>query len=429
MGILGRPPRRRDPRWGSQTMKVSRCYDCVFSIALASMAYAFVLSGGNLSILVLAQGAVVLTAAFGFLIPGHGRLRKGNLVLLCMLFIVLLSTIVFNKSNYSAPTTSLEFALAHTSGIIGILFAVQWAATNLRAQQILRHLALLLVPLIFVGIMVSIQTGGLASRQSPFGIHPNWWGELGFALTSCALALPHWRARAVPIAAATVLFVLVQSRGALLAAVAGIGIYLLLSTRRQRLFTPLQITLVLALAVISGIALFFYQNYSIQTWLFLRDEILLWNDPYRGVGTGLTGRLAGWREAFEMFMAQPMLGQGFDTLSEVHNGFLRLAGEGGLILLLIVMVLIGVGLRHGLKTENHVAVSIILSFLVYIMTYPRMLNMNLAAVVFYLSVFRWKTDSSVRLNQRPEPGHIVRQSGLHPRTPDGLEVGRRIKGT
>jgi O-antigen ligase len=138
----------------------------------------------------------------------------------------------------------------------------------------------------------------------------------------------------------------------------------------------------------------------------------------------LTGRLDGWQKAFDIFMAQPIFGQGFDTLTEVHNGFLRLAGEGGLMLLLVTVALIGTGLRNAMKTKNYLAASIILGYLIYAMTYPRMLNMNLAAAVFYLSVFPWKRDSSARLNQCPAPGHIVRRSAFYPRTSDGLEVGR-----
>jgi O-antigen ligase len=393
-------------------MRVGFFYEWAFSIALAAMAYAFALSHGSLAILMLAQGAVALIAAFGFLAPRYRRLGKRNLMFLCMLSTVLLSTIFFNISNYSDAATPLEFALAHTFGIIGVLFALQWAATNLRAQKILRNLAVLLIPLITLGIAAGIQSGGLASRQSPFGLHPNWWGELGFALTFCALALPHWRARAALITIVMVLFVLVQSRGALLAAVTGLFIYLAFSTRWQRFFTPLQITAISALAVISSIVLLVYQRHFIQTWLFLRDDVLLLNNSYRGIDTGLTGRLDGWQKAFDIFMAQPIFGQGFDTLTEVHNGFLRLAGEGGLMLLLVTVALIGTGLRNAMKTKNYLAASIILGYLIYAMTYPRMLNMNLAAAVFYLSVFPWKRYSSARLHQCPAPGYIVRRSAF-----------------
>jgi len=203
-----------------------------------------------------------------------------------------------------------------------------------------------------------------------------------------------------------------------------VSIYLLFSTRWHRLLNPLQLVLVLTLTIFGVIVLVIYHHHSIQAWLFIRDDVLLWNNPYRGVDSGLTGRLAGWQESFDIFMARPILGNGIDTLTDVHNGFLRLAGEGGLMLLLAIAALIGAGLRNAMKARNYLAVSIILGYLIYAMTYPRMLNMNLAAVVFYLSVFPWKRDSSARLNQRPVPGHIVRQSGLHPRTSDGLEVGR-----
>ena len=405
-------------------MRYNAWYHWIFSIALAAMAYGFALSGGNFSVLVIAQGSVFLTATLGFLFRGYARFRRGNIVLLCALSVVMISTVLFNTGNYSQASVPLQFALAHITGIIGMLFALQWAATNLVAQTVLRNLAFLLAPLVMLAIAVSLQSSGFTSRQSPFGIHPNWWGELGFALTGCALALPHWKARALPLALAVVLFVLVQSRGALIAAVSGTTIYLLLSTRLQRLFNPSQLALTSFLLISIGVLFLIYQYQSIEAWLVLRDEVLLWNDPYRGVDSGLTGRLGGWQEAFEIFIEKPVLGNGIDTLSDVHNGFLRLAGEGGLILLLTIAALIGTGLRHALRARNYLPVSIILGYVVYAMTYPRMLNMNLAAVVFYLSVFPWKRDSGARLSQHPEPAQLVHQSGFHPRTPDRLEVGR-----
>lgn len=405
-------------------MRYSTWYHGIFSIALAATAYGFALSRGSLPVLVLTQGLVLLIAVWGFLFSGYTRLHKRNIVLLCALSIVMISNIFFNTGNYSETSTLLEFALAHVVGIIGMLLALQWAATNLTTQTLLRNLVLLLTPLVMLAIAISVQSGGLVARQSPFGIHPNWWGEIGFALTACALALPHWKARAFPLAMTMLLFFLVQSRGALLAAVGAIGIYGLLSTRWKRLFNPLQLALASILLIAAGVVLFVYQYRAIEAWLFLRDEVLLWDNPYRGVDSGLTGRLSGWQEAADIFMAQPVLGQGIDTLAHVHNGFLRLAGEGGMILLLAMGALIGVGLRSAWKAQNNLAVAIILGYLIYAMTYPRMLNMNLAAIVFYLCLFPWKRESAALMHPRQQPGLIARRSSLQPTPLAGLEVER-----
>ena len=384
-------------------MKDRARYDWAFAIALAAMAYIFALSGGKLPLLVVAQGSVMLIAVLGFVFPSYSSLRRGNAVWLSLLSVVMFSAILFNTGNYSETSVSVEFALVHIGGVIGMLFALQWAATNLMAQRVLRNLAFLLTPLVMFAIAISLTSGGLASRQSPLDIHPNWWGELGFALTACALAMPRWWARAVPIAAAVILFILVQSRGALLAAFSSIVTYLLLSTRWHRLLNPSRLAIVSALATFASVTFLVYQHHTIQAWLFIRDDILLWNNPYRGADSGLTGRVTGWQDAFAIFMESPIFGNGIDTLTDVHNGFLRLAGEGGLILLLTIGALIGVGLRNAAKARNYLAISIMLGYIIYAMTYPRMLNMNLAAVVFYLSVFPWKEGSLARLNQHPEP--------------------------
>lgn len=56
-------------------MRYSAWYHGVFSIALATMAYGFALSGGRFSVFVLAQGLVFLIAVLGILFPGYARLR------------------------------------------------------------------------------------------------------------------------------------------------------------------------------------------------------------------------------------------------------------------------------------------------------------------------------------------------------------------
>jgi hypothetical protein len=64
-----------------------------------------------------------------------------------------------------------------------------------------------------------------------------------------------------------------------------------------------------------------------------------------------------------------------------------------LMLLIAMALFIGLGLREAFRTQNYLAIGIIGGYLIYAMTYPRMLNMNLASIVFYLSLFPWKSHS------------------------------------
>jgi len=373
-------------------MKIDHYYSWGFSVALAALAYGFALTDGSTSVLTLSQGAVLLVSALGMMTPGRGHMHRHYFVLLCMLFAILLSTVLFNIASYSEAGKSPELAISHAFGMIALMLSLQWASTVLRPHEILRNIAILLLPLIALAVIEGLSTGGLNSRQNPLNIHPNWWGELGFAFTVCALALPQWKYRAVMIAFVTALFLLVQSRGALIASAVSLSSYLLFSTRSRRPLTPSPRMLVWIPIMLAAIAIIINQYQSGFLLEFMRDDVLRFNDPYRGIDSGLTGRISGWQEAVDVFMANPILGSGLDTLTHVHNGFLRLAGEGGAVLLLTIIALIVIGFRNAIKVENYLAASIILGYIAYAITYPRMLNMNLASVVFYFALFPWNSD-------------------------------------
>jgi len=115
--------------------------------------------------------------------------------------------------------------------------------------------------------------------------------------------------------------------------------------------------------------------------------------------------LEGWHQALSIFAENPIFGQGLDTLNEVHNGFLRLAGEGGLLLLLPILFMMGMAVYQSLKNRNYLALSVLFGYAVYALTYPRMLNMNLASAIFYLCVFYWPKNSSTakqRIHEQTE---------------------------
>lgn len=74
------------------------------------------------------------------------------------------------------------------------------------------------------------------------------------------------------------------------------------------------------------------------------------NDEYRGLDTGVTGRVTVWRETWKLFEANPMVGVGFRAHearlgpgSSSHNGYLALLAEIGIVGFLSVMYLVGAG--------------------------------------------------------------------------------------
>ena len=219
-------------------MKRLRLYNVIFAVVIASAAYAFSLTGGNFSALFPFQGVVILLPIVMLLTRGLDQLGTNN-ALIWMLFsyLLLLNLLIHvGMGSYSNTMVTAEFATFHVLGIVGTLFSVQWAAVHLSPERIMRYAALSLLPLIVLAIAVAISEGGLAGcRAAPFGIHPNWWGELGFAFSIAALTL-HGKVRLLLIGVVMVLFVLVQSRGALLAAGVCVGSYMFFTIRTKRAF-------------------------------------------------------------------------------------------------------------------------------------------------------------------------------------------------
>ena len=123
-----------------------------------------------------------------------------------------------------------------------------------------------------------------------------------------------------------------ESRSALVAAFLGLLVYFTIKVTRGRkgsgAFTICGTALVLAVLMMT------YWD-TIGYWV---SSLLFLNDKYRGLGTGFTGRLEAWQEAFDLFQSNPWFGVGFrmherymTTLSSAHNGYLSLPAEVGLV--------------------------------------------------------------------------------------------------
>ncbi|MDF9392786.1 MULTISPECIES: O-antigen ligase family protein [Methylococcus] len=387
-------------------MKLFPLYNIAFSAGLASTAYVFAIMGGgdNPIALLVVQAIVLLLPGLSLFTKGYKRVDRRNITFLVVLSIGLLLSLIVNIDNYAGGSIGLDFVLAHIVGIVGMLFAIQWAVTNLSPETLMRYLAIFLVPLIVLAIGVALQEGGWTSRAAPFDIHPNWWGELGFAFTACTLALHSNKAKVLLIGVAMVLFFLVQSRGALLATCVCIGVYIFFSIKHM-IMKKTTLLRIIAAIIGTGAALATQQDAVLQAWAFIKGNVLLLDNSYRGVESGLSGRVDGWSRALSIFAENPIFGQGIDTLNEVHNGFLRLAGEGGMLLLLVILFMIGITFYQSLKKRNYMVASIILGYIVYVMTYPRMLNMNLASAIFYLCLFYWPNNHNKieqRIHKHPE---------------------------
>lgn len=345
------------------------------------MAYAFALSGGSFSVMVASQ-ALVLAAPLASLFAGRFNVRHADLYVWLAFSCAQLLTMLANLGNY--PEDAAWTMTFHAGGVIGMLFVAQWAAANLDVAEVLRRFCVFLSPLVAYAVVLSIEQGGFLLRQVPLDIHPNWWGEVAFALAVSALSLRSIKWRVVHIANAVALMVLVQSRGALLAACLAIAAYCFFTVR----LTGARVFAASVLAAIVTIAALLETEWHTSAVELVSSSVLLLDDPDRGVGSGLTGRLEGWSAALETIAENPFFGTGFDTLAEVHNGFLRVAGEGGIPFFILLLAIISMAIVRSYRSRDYVAFSTLIAYTALTMTYPRMLNMNVASALFYLCLFK-----------------------------------------
>ena len=218
---------------------------------------------------------------------------------------------------------------------------------------------------------------------------------MAFGFILCSLTLNRAVTKIFFIVIGIGLMFTVQSRGALLGVAVSILAYLFMQSRPLGVVSVKKLK-IFVIVMLGGLVF----GMSTGLWLTILDivesKILLLNDPYRGAGTGLTGRLADWWIAIEIFIENPIFGQGFDTLGGVHNGFLRWAGEGGILLLGVMLLLMITALVHSWHRSNDWVFAVLLGIIAYLMTYPRALNLNLVGMLFFFALFHWKGASIQR---------------------------------
>jgi O-antigen ligase len=351
------------------------------------MVYVFALSGGNFQLLVVVQWLFSLWVIYNFVFKlGEIHFSPYGITAWWILGLVLVGNLWINNANYSVAQKSFQFAATHVVGILIFALAAQWAARNLNPERILEYLGWMLAPVAIFGIFLG---WGSSNRADPFGIHPNWWGETAFGLSLCVLAVKNRNFKIFVTIIALFLMYVVQSRGAMAATLVSAFTYWILS------FRPFGKTalkrLIVVLFSVAGILFFiFAMDWLSPTLTFVEDRILLLHDPYRGLGTGFTGRLYSWKESIRFFLENPFFGHGFDTFSKVHNGFLRFAAEGGIILFGMIVVMIVSAMVHAWRQRNDLVFATLLGIVGYFMSYPRALNLNVVGVVFLLSLFPWE---------------------------------------
>lgn len=198
--------------------------------------------------------------------------------------------------------------------------------------------------LLFVNLTGDFQWGRLIAGS----IHPNFWGLIAVSVGAAAFAL---RSRTLWGFCWIIVLVTLfntSSRGSMVALTACltviVGHWLVRTYHLERSWALLG-------AGVAILALVMILDPLPQWTAFVWQDVLKVDDPYRGLGTGLTGRTAVWAETLEIWMEAPLFGVGFrqhesmiTTASSAHNAYLTMLADTGVFGLVAYLALIGFSL-------------------------------------------------------------------------------------
>lgn len=236
-------------------------------------------------------------------------------------------------------------------------------------------------------------------RHLFFGLHPNLGGEVLFGCIITVAFAPSRLLRLGVGAVILVLLTLLQSRAAFGGAVlvyAGTEALYLVRGKSWHVQGRVVGFGLLVVAVIGLTVILVNPRTPVSAADWVSDRILLLDNPYRGLNTGFAGRTETWSVALESFQESPLMGEGMDrsgttaTGTQVHNGYLALLAEYGLVGVGFFVVL-AQGLIRTLRRGSISFVMLVACLFVFLFN-ARAVNLNVFPFLMWLLCLPWRED-------------------------------------
>jgi O-antigen ligase len=214
--------------------------------------------------------------------------------------------------------------------------------TAMRLFSILATLCLL--PVYFRGTTPSLYDGRLSINEYD---HPNHLGRMCFTVVAASLAWENSIIRWSLITVMAIVLTATGSRASMASAAITVLVYSLFSITQPR-----KRSLAVTGIISAGLLILVFNDVLVTT---VASTFLAY-DPIRGVGSGFAGRTAIWGAMLDVFKEHPFLGVGFRLADQflpeqallagsVHNGYLSLLVEVGILGTLPLLCLVGLGLK------------------------------------------------------------------------------------
>jgi len=278
-------------------------------------------------------GALTTLLAIGVL-TGEKRFIEGRFYQESKVGGLLLILFVCSATVSSISSENQLSSLAYVVGI-AICLLVCSGVWILSPSELLNDLKIYVIATAISALVIWRLTPDLGRR---FGgvVHPNYWGLVCLSIFCLAALIKNLLFRsAIQLVSIAIIFAS-QSRSALLSVLAASCVFGYFCFRSARISKDIKLLLMVGIVTGTMVA---FATAKEQIYDEFASAFRI-NDPYRGVGSGFSGRTALWRAGMDVLAAHPWFGVGAHMesnfisvggITQAHNGYINTLVQFGTI--------------------------------------------------------------------------------------------------
>lgn len=366
------------------------CLAWLYALWLNGMTYVFyVVGSASIGVEIVLLTGIFPAIAQVLVVGLSKRGSQLGITFSCLFILVILISYLGNIESWLGFVYLFNMAFVFCIALVIAACAEERMIADVTASYAVLGAILLL----FVNLTGEFVWGRLAAG----GIQPNFWGLIAVSVGASAIGLRNRLLMGICWSTALLTLYNASSRGSMVALAACfivlVGHWLIRTRRKGPSWALLGAGAIICILVVE-------LNPLPQLTAFVSEGLLKIDDPYRGSGTGLTGRTAAWAEALEIWMESPLFGVGFrqhesmiTAASSAHSGYLAMLVDTGIFGLAAYLALIGYSLFAALRRIEEpkiqqAVLAIIVSYMVLGLFDRRGLNSgNPFSILFVIACF------------------------------------------
>ena len=320
-------------------------------------------------------------------------------LLFCALWLIP-SVINSMSARLESDLVSLPILFYHVAimTVIVIFFKAYCDKTqSLNQDLLLRSIFWVLVPMVLLIFCKTLYLDFMSDKRPyPFGIHPNVNAEIIFTFLLVSLRIPGNFIKIIAAVIVVATCYLLESRGGLISCYIALIVTYILPWILRKINWKIFI-------IVTGISI-------LVSFLFF-EEIVNFVESFLMLDTrtkGIAGRGQVWELAMNLIIEHPFQGIGFwvnpmgysvpehfpccwsinhDTYV-IHNAFLRIATENGVLLMIMVLIIIFLACFRLIKLKKFKDLALLVSILFFLFFGTRHLTLNLMNILLYYTLIR-----------------------------------------